>query len=81
LRWLGDAGRDTRNEQVDNDRQQGGRDRGQGVVGTTVSWHLNELLGHPTGDINPAHRSREGEARDDRVEGLSFQFLGNKAHA
>lgn len=77
--WLGHATRDARDDQVYDDGQEGRRDRSQRIVAATVAWHLDELLGDPSGDVDPAHGSREAETRDDRVEGLSLQLLGNKA--
>ena len=78
LRWLGDAGGDAGDHHVDRDGQEGGEDRSESVLGTTVLWHLDHLLDDPADQVHPAHRGREGEARDDRVKGLGFQFLGNK---
>jgi len=81
LRWLGDTGGDTRDNHVDHNGQQGGEDRGERVLGTTVLWHLNHLLDDPADQVHPAHRGSEGEARNNRVEGLGFQFLGNKVNS
>lgn len=81
MRWLGDTSGDAGDNHVDRNGQQGGEDRGEGVLGTTVLWHLNHLLDHPTDQVHPAHRGRKGEARDDRVEGLGFQFLGNEVNS
>jgi len=78
LRWLGDTGGDAGHDHVDRDGQQSGEDRGEGVLGTTVLWHLDQLLDDPTDQVHPAHRRREAEARNDGVEGLGFQFLGNE---
>jgi len=78
LRWLGHTSGDTRNDQIHGDRQKGGQDRGKSVLGTTVLWHLDELLDHPTNKVIPAESSRERETRNDRVEGLGFQFLSHK---
>ena len=79
MRWLGDTLRHSGDHHVDDDGQESGRDRGQQIVLTTVAWHLDELLGDPTGDVNPAHGSRKAETGDDRIERLCLQFLGNKA--
>ena len=81
LRWLRDTSRDTRNDHEDRNGQQGGEDRGKSVLGTTVLWHPNHLLDDPADQVHPAHRSGEGEARDDRIERLGFQFLGNKVNS
>jgi len=81
LRWLGDASGDAGHDHVDHNGQQGGENRGKRVLGTTVLWHLDHLLDHPSDQVHPAHRRREAEARDDSVEGLGFQFLGNKVNS
>ena len=78
MRWLGDASRDARDDHVHRNGQQGGQDSGEGVLGTTVLWHLNNLLDDPADEVHPAHRRREREARNNGIEGLGFQFLGNK---
>jgi len=81
LRWLGHPGGDAGDHHVDRNGQQGGEDRGERVLGTTVLWHLNKLLDNPTDQVHPAHRRREREARNNGIEGLSFQFLGNKVNS
>jgi len=81
LRWLGDTSGDAGDNHVDRNGQQGGQHRGEGVLGTTVLWHLNQLLDDPTDQVHPAHRRGEAEARNNGVEGLSFQFLGNKVNS
>ena len=78
LRWLGDASGDARDNQIDRDGQEGGQDGGEGVLDTTVLWHLDELLDGPTNEVIPAESSRERETRNDSVEGLSFELLGDK---
>jgi len=78
LRWLGDASGDARNNQIDSDGQEGGQDGGESVLGTTVLWHLDELLDGPTNEVIPAESSRERETRNDSIEGLSFELLGDK---
>jgi len=78
LRWLGDASGDVRDDHVDRNGQQGGEDRSECVLGTTVLWHLDDLLDDPTDKVHPAHRRSEREARNDSVEGLGFQFLSHK---
>ena len=81
MRWLGHTSGDAGNDHVDRNGQQGGQDRGEGVLGTTVLWHLNNLLDDPADQVHPAHRRSEGEARNNGVEGLGFQFLGNKVNS
>jgi len=81
LRWLGDTSGDAGDNHVDRNGQQGGQDRGEGVLGTTVLWHLNQLLDDPADQVHPAHRRGEAEPRNNGVEGLSFQFLGNKVNS
>ena len=78
LSWLGDASGDARDNQIDGDGQEGGQDGGESVLGTTVLWHLDELLDGPTNEVIPAESSRERETRNDSVEGLSFELLGDK---
>ena len=78
LRWLGDASGDARDNQIDRDGQEGGQDGGEGVLDTTVLWHLDELLDHPTNKVIPAESSRERETRNDSVKGLSFELLSDK---
>lgn len=81
MRWLGNTGGDVGDNHVDRDGQQSGQDSGEGVLGTAVLWHLNNLLDDPTDEVHPAHRRGEREARNNRVEGLGFQFLGNKVNS
>jgi hypothetical protein len=81
LSWLGHTGRDTRDGQVDNDRQQRRQDRGEQVLAATVLWHLNELTNDPADEVHPGKGRGEGEASDNRVERLGFQFLGDKGHS
>lgn len=78
MRWLGDTSGDTRDDHVDSDGQEGGEDRGECVLGTTVLWHLDELLNDPADKVIPAEGGREGETSNNRVEGLGFQFLGHE---
>jgi len=78
LSWLGDTSRDACNDHVDRDGQEGGQDRGKGVLGTTILWHLDELLNGPANKIIPAESGSEREARDNSVERLGFQFLSNE---
>jgi len=80
LRWLGDTSGDARDDHVDNDGQEGGEDSGEGVLSTTVLWHLDELLDDPANQVHPAHGGGEGEARNNGVEGLGFQFLGHEVN-
>jgi len=81
LRWLGNTGGDVGDNHVDRDGQQSGQDSGEGVLGTTILWHLNNLLDDPADEIHPAHRRGEREARNNGVERLGFQFLGNKVNS
>jgi len=78
LRWLGHTSGDARNDHVDRNGQQCGEDRGESVLGTTILWHLDDLLDDPTDQVHPAHRRGEAEARNNGVEGLGFQFLGHE---
>lgn len=78
MSWLADTSGDARNNQVNRDGQQGGEDRSQSVLSATVLWHTDELLDDPTNEIIPAERRGEREARDNRVEGLRFEFLSHK---
>ena len=78
LRWLGNASGDARDNQIDSDGQEGGQDGGEGVLSTTVLWHLDELLDCPTNEVIPAESSREREACNNGVERLSFELLGDK---
>jgi len=81
LRWLRDASGDAGHDHVDRNGQQGGQDRSEGVLSTTILWNLDQLLDNPTDQIHPAHRRREAEARNNGVEGLGFQFLGDKVNS
>jgi len=78
LRWLGDTSGDVGDDHVDRDGQQSGEDSGESVLGTTVLWHLNNLLDDPADQVHPAHRRSEREARNNRVEGLGFEFLSHE---
>jgi len=45
-------------------------------VETTVLLDANDLVDRPTDKVEPRDGSREGETRDDGVEGLGLEFLG-----
>ena len=78
LSGLRHTGRNTRHDHVDSDREEGGEDRGEGVLGTTVLGHLNDLADDPADEVHPGHSGGEGETRDNRVERLGLELLGNE---
>jgi len=78
LSRLGHTGGNTRDDHVDRDGEESGEDSGEGVLSTTVLRHLDHLLNEPADEIHPRHGSREGETRNDRVEGLSLELLGHE---
>lgn len=56
LRWLADTLGKSGDSQEDNNAQEGGQDRNEGVLGATVLWHLDELLDDPANEIIPGER-------------------------
>jgi len=78
LRWLADAGGDSGNHHIDRNGQQGGKDSGEGVLGTPVLWHSDELLNDPANEVIPAKSRSKRETRDNRIEGLRFKFLSHE---
>jgi len=78
LSGLGHASGHARHDHVDRDREEGGEDRGEGVLGTTILRYLDHLADDPADEIHPGHSSGEGETRDDRVERLGLELLGHQ---
>ena len=81
LRWLLDTSRHARDRKVDDDGQQGGEQRGERVVHTTVLVDLDDLVHQPADEVHPREGGREGEARDDGVQGLRFKLLADKRNS
>ena len=81
LRWLADTSRHTRDAEVDDDRQQGREQGGEGVVHATVLVNLNDLVNQPADEVHPREGSREGETGDDGVQGLRFEFLADERNS
>lgn len=78
MSWLADASGDSGNHHIDRDGQQGGEDSGEGVLGTSVLWHSDELLNNPANEVVPAKSRGKGETRNNRIEGLCFEFLSHE---
>tara|TARA_B100001996_G_scaffold85738_1_gene63309 strand:- start:13 stop:276 length:264 start_codon:yes stop_codon:yes gene_type:complete len=74
LDTTGDSG----DREVDDNGQQGGEQRGERVVHTTVLVDLDDLVHQPADEVHPREGGREGKASDDGVQGLRFEFLADK---
>ena len=44
----------------------------------TVALNLNDLVNQKSNQVHPRERGREGETRNDSVEGLRLEFLGDQ---
>ena len=77
---LGDTGGDLGDDHVHRDGEEGSEDGGKAILGTTVLGDADDLLDEPTDEIHPRHSGREGETRDDRIEGLSLELLGDEVN-
>ena len=62
---------------VDHDGEQGGEQRAEHVVLTTVLAHLNHLGDDETDNVHPCDGAGERETSHDRVQGLRLQLEGN----
>ena len=78
LRWLLDTIRQTRDREVDDDRQQSGEQGGERVVHATILADLDDLVNQPSHEVHPRQGRGEGETRDDGVQGLRFEFLADE---
>jgi len=78
LRWLLDTSRHTGDREVDDNRQQSGEQGSERVVHTTVLVDLDDLVHQPADEVHPGKSGREGETRNDGVQGLRFELLANK---
>ena len=73
-----DTSRHTRDGEVDNNGQQSGEQGGERVVHATVLVNLDDLVDQPADKVHPGESGREGETRDDGVQGLRFELLADK---
>ena len=81
MSWLSDPGGDSGDREVDDNGQQGGEQRGERVVHTTVLVDLDDLVYQPADEVHPREGSREGETGDDGVQGLRFELLADKSNS
>ena len=81
LSWLSDPGGDSGDREVDDNGQQSGEQRGERVVHTTVLVDLDDLVHQPADEVHPREGGREGEARNDGVQGLRFKLLADKRNS
>ena len=70
--------RDTNVDQDGQERRKQGRER---VVHTTVLVDLDDLVHQPADEVHPRESGGEGKTRDDGVQALGFQFLGNEVNS
>ena len=76
-----DTSGDSGDREVDDDGQQGGEQRSERVVHTTVLVDLDDLVHQPTDEVHPREGGREGETGDDGVQGLRFKLLADKSNS
>jgi len=67
-----------RHDEVDRDRQKRREQSGQRVMHATVALNLDDLVDQKSDQVHPREGGRERESRNDRVEGLRFEFLGDQ---
>ena len=77
LRGLLDIGVNAGDDQEDNHREEGGSERGERILGTTVLGNLHNLGDNPADEIHPGHGGGERKATDDGVECLGLELLGD----
>ena len=68
----------TGDDHEDNHGKEGGKERGERVLGTTVLGDLDNLGDHPADEIHPRHRGGERETGNNGVEGLGLELLGDE---
>jgi len=71
---------EARHHQIDRHGQQSGEKRSESEVLTTVTLDSDDLLNGPADEVHPRESGGEGETRDDGVQALGFQFLGNETN-
>jgi len=75
---LGDTLGDTGDQQEDQHGQERREEGGDGVLRQTVLATRDDTGDDESREVSPRDRSGEGEAADERVQGLRFNFLGNE---
>jgi len=79
LGWLRDLRGDTRDANVDNNRQECCQEGGESVVHTTVLVNLDDLVDNPSNQVHPRKGGGEGKTSNNGVEGLGFEFSSNES--
>jgi len=79
LGWLRDLRGDTRDANIDNNRQECCQEGGESVVHTTVLVNLDDLVDNPSNQVHPRKGGGEGKASNNGVEGLGFEFSSNES--
>ena len=74
LDGLGDTGRHTGNNHVDDDRKEGGEESSEAVLGEAILGGLHNLGDNPANEVHPGHRRGERETGNHGVEGLCFEL-------
>jgi len=78
LSWSAHALGNARDGEVHCDGKESSEDRDKGVLSTAVLWNSDKLLKNPADEVVPAEGRGEGEARNNRIEGLGLQFLSDE---
>jgi len=81
LTWLLDTRRQSGNDDVYDDGKERREQSGKRVVHTTVLVDLDDLVNQPPDQVHPRQSGGEGKTRDDRVEGLRFEFTSNERNS
>jgi len=79
LGWLRDLRGDTRNTNVDNNRQECCQKGSESVVHTTVLVNFDDLVDNPSNQVHPRKGGGEGKTSNNSVEGLGFEFSSNES--
>mgnify|MGYP007072048579 FL=1 len=74
---LPDAGGKPGDDHVNDNGEEGGEERGERVVHTTVLLDADDLMDRPADDIHPREGGGEGEAGHDGVKRLGLELAGN----
>ena len=81
LGGLLDGAVEASDDHVNNDGEEAGEEGGERVLGTTVLGNLHELGDSPTDEIHPRHGGGERETRNDGVESLGLELLGDEINS
>jgi len=68
----------SRDHKVHDDRQKRREESRETVVETAVLLNADDLVDRPSDEVQPRDRSREGETRNNGVQGLRLEFASQE---